>query len=152
MSSLLNASSMPPELVGAVSKIIDQVMVMLNVLKEAERAALKKQGKKEIRADSDYNDDDDSDDDEFEDDDEDDEDSDGEEEIKEDNGGLGLLEKKPEETDMADEEIKEETVIKKKKGGDDLSDDTSDDEDDFGDRDEMVSFTLRGNIFSLSSK
>jgi hypothetical protein len=33
---------MPPELANAVPKIIDQVMVMLNVLKEAERAALKK--------------------------------------------------------------------------------------------------------------
>jgi hypothetical protein len=128
---------MPPELLNAFPKIIDQVMVMLNVLKEAERAALKKQGKKEIRADSDYNDDDDSEESEFEDDDSDEEDSDGDEEIKEDNGGLGFVEKK-DETDMADEEIKEETVIKKKKGGDDLSDDTSDDEDDFGERDEMV--------------
>jgi hypothetical protein len=70
-------------------------MVMLNVLKEAERAALKKQGKKEIRADSDYNDDDSgSDEDEFEDDDSDDDDSDGDEEIKDDNNGLGFVEKK----------------------------------------------------------
>lgn len=86
LSNALNCESVAqvPALVEGMLEIVQQVVKMLNALKNSEFKALKKAGKKEIKDDDDDEDEDnesDDDDDDLEDDDDEDEDNDEDEDL-----------------------------------------------------------------------
>ena len=73
LTSAFNAEVMPPSMQTHLLKIIQQIIAMLNKLKEQEARSLQKAAKKEIKATENDDDDDDDDDDEDGDSDEDEE-------------------------------------------------------------------------------
>jgi phosphopantothenoylcysteine synthetase/decarboxylase len=83
LTSAFNAEVMPPSMQTHLLKIIQQIIAMLNKLKEQEAKSLQKAAKKEIKASD--NDDDDDDDEDGDSDDEDDfEDADEDDHMQED--------------------------------------------------------------------
>ena len=84
---------LPLDLQGSIRSIIENIITVLNALKETETKALKKAGKKEIKHsddDDDYEDDDEEDDD-YEDDDDNEDDEDEMEEDAEDEVNEGAI-------------------------------------------------------------
>lgn len=136
LSNVLYADQLPQVVVQNLLKLIQEIVKMLNILKQAETKELKQQSKKEIKRKDDSDEEDEDEDDEEDYDDEDDDDEDEEDEEDEENTMKDTKPNAGEDAEITNDEEVKGGEGTKPKGENDTDDDNEDDDDEDDEEDE----------------